>query len=85
MRITTITIAALATLALAGTASAQDRAAPVQPTADTIYTFDDHDVDGGIRGPDGERLRVLPRGQRVSLVRPRVHFVPELLHSVERL
>jgi hypothetical protein len=85
MRITTITIAALAVLALAGTASAQDRAAPVQPSADTVYTFNDHDVEGGIRGPDGDVLRFRARGHRQTLVRPRMHFVPELMHSVERL
>lgn len=85
MRRITITLAALTfTLAFTLTASAQNRrGAPVEP--DVAYEFDDHDVEGGYRSPLGESLTVRRRAGRVSLVRPRVHFVPELLKSVERI
>ena len=83
MRATTLrTLAALTfTLALAGPVAAQDR--DLEP--DVSYDFEDHAVEGGYRSPLGESI-VVRRGMgRVSLVRPRVHFVPELLKSVERL
>jgi hypothetical protein len=65
-------------------ALAQDRPAP-SPAPDVTYDFGDHSVDGGRYTPDGEL--VFGRGGRghATLVRPRVHFVPELLRSVERL
>ena len=85
MRRITITLAALTfTLAFTLTASAQNRRGePTEP--DAIYEFDDHDVEGGYRSPLGESIIVRQGAGRVSLVRPRVHFVPELLKSVERL
>lgn len=85
MRSIISTLAAVTfTLALAGAAAAQDRRA--EDTApDATYDFEDHDVEGGYRSPLGESILVRNGMGRVSLVRPRVHFVPELLKSVERI
>lgn len=69
---------------LGATATAQDRLAP-EPAPDTIYDFGDHDVGGGRRTSDLTMVLGTPRRARQSLLRPRVHFVPELLKSVERL
>lgn len=51
----------------------------------TDYRFDDDQVFGEHPNPDGEVLRVRTRDQRESLIRARMHFVPELLKSVENL
>jgi hypothetical protein len=81
----TLVIALFLTVPLAATAAAQDRPAPSAQAPDISYEFEDHGVDGGRYVPEG--TRVLAGGTTVhrSLVRPRVHFVPELLKSVERL
>lgn len=80
----TLVIALFLSVPLAATAAAQDRPAPSQ-APDISYEFDEHGVDGGRYVPTG--TRVLAGGITIhrSLVRPRVHFVPELLKSVERL
>ncbi len=78
--VTTLSALSLSVL-LTATAAAQDHdAAP-----DTNYTFNDDDVLGNRVDPNGEVLNVRTRHGRESLVRPRVHFVPELLESVERI
>ena len=71
------------TLALAGTAAAQDRHA--NPAPDVAYTFDDDHVEGGLQGTDLERIRGTHRMRRESLVRARLHFVPEMVKSVESI
>ncbi len=82
MRKTLSCLAALTfTLALAGPAAAQDR----DLAPDTEYNFEDHDVEGGYRSPLGESIIVREGMGRVTLVRPRLHFVPELLKSVETI
>ena len=70
------------TLALAAPAAAQNHR-EIDP--EVSYEFEDHDVEGGYRSPLGESILVRQGMGRVSLVRPRLHFVPELLKSVERL
>jgi len=69
---------ALAVLALAAPAAAQDENT-------TSYDFEDDLVQGDLVRPDGENLMVRRRGARESLIRIREHFVPELLKSVENL
>lgn len=88
MRTIVTTLSALTLmLALAATAGAQDRPgrqADIAP--DTSFDFEDDLVEGGTLGPMG--TRVDGNGRRFvhrSLVRPRVHFVPEMLKSVENL
>ena len=51
----------------------------------TTYDFDDDLVSGDLVRPDGEQLTVRGRGQRSTLIRPREHFVLEMLKSVEDL
>lgn len=70
--------ALLLTLSLSGAAMAQD--AP-----ETTYDFEDDDVEGEYRSPLGTQILVMPGRNRTSLVRPRVHFVPELMKSVETI
>ncbi|HHH28835.1 MAG TPA: hypothetical protein ENK57_10895 [Polyangiaceae bacterium] len=67
------------TLALTSAATAQDIA------PDISYEFEDHDVEGGYRSPLGDPIFTHPRSHRTSLVRPRLHFVPELLKTVETI
>lgn len=87
MRFISTTTIRLATLALAVglpfAAAAEDRLDGQAP--DVSYQFDDHAVDGGRYTPDGDSVTIRLRGSRSTLVRPRVHFVPELVRSVERL
>src|ERR1700753_3345655 len=51
----------------------------------TNYGFDDEQVFGDHPSPDGEVLRARTRERRESLIRARVHFIPELFKSVENL
>jgi hypothetical protein len=51
----------------------------------TTYTFDDDTVLGDTVGAMGEVLTVRKRPERESLIRPREHFIRELLQSVEAL
>jgi hypothetical protein len=51
-----------------------------------VEEFTDADtVTGSIAGPDGGLIDVHRRGVRTSLIRPRAHYMPELLRSVENL
>ncbi len=73
----------LVTMALAmpaASVSAQDDEAGA-----TTYDFDDDLVSGDLVRPDGEQLIVRRRGRRGTLIRPREHFIPEMLKSVEDL
>ncbi|MGF1465164.1 MAG: hypothetical protein ACFCGT_03435 [Sandaracinaceae bacterium] len=75
---------ALATLTLAlapvGSAPAQDRRAP-----ERTYEFTDEVVPGDRVQPLGEGVILRLPGDRRSLVRYRVHFVPQLVESVRDL
>lgn len=51
----------------------------------TIYEFGDDALLGGMIDANAARITVRPRAARSTLVRPRTHFVPELLKSVESL
>ncbi|MCB9593189.1 MAG: hypothetical protein H6719_10690 [Sandaracinaceae bacterium] len=80
MRTTLMTLAAILTLSLSTAAMAQDREDP-----ETTYDFEDDDVQGEYRSPLGESIVVRQGAGRVSLVRPRLHFMPELMKSVETI
>ena len=62
-------------------------ASPVLAQEDnqTSYDFEDDLVQGDLVRPDGENLMVRRKGARMSLIRIREHFIPELLKSVENL
>jgi len=81
MRTTMMTLAALLmSLSMSTAAMAQDEGEP-----DTTYDFEDDDVEGEYRSPLGESIVVRQGAGRVSLVRPRLHFMPELMKSVETI
>lgn len=51
----------------------------------TTYSFEDEDVEGGVVGPNGERLTAGPPMRRESLIQVREHFIDMMLKSVEQL
>ena len=48
-----------------------------------IYTFTDDDLIGDTLGTTTALIRVRPPAARVTLIRPRASFVPEMLKSIE--
>ena len=75
----TILIAIALTL-LASPAAAQDR-----DDDGYAYVFEDDPLSGLNHGSTAAQIRVRPQGVRQMLLRPRVHFIPELLKSVEQI
>lgn len=49
------------------------------------YEFDDDPLSAGGFGPNDAQIRVRKKAPRVTLIRPRTSFVPEMLKSVENL
>lgn len=49
------------------------------------YEFSDDPLAAGGFGPNDATIRVRPGPVRSQLIRPRTHFVPEMLKSVENL
>jgi RNA polymerase sigma factor (sigma-70 family) len=49
------------------------------------FVFGDEAVLGDVKGPDGERLVVVPRVVHSSLIEIRQHFVPEMVKGLEDL
>lgn len=88
MRTTPTGLAALTLLfALATTASAQGPApgSTRHRSPDAEYTFEDEEIFTQPTGPAGPRIHIPSRGSRRTLVRPRVHFLPEIRRSIETL
>ncbi|MEY4582108.1 MAG: hypothetical protein RL701_6811 [Pseudomonadota bacterium] len=57
-----------------------------KPTGDAVhYHFEDEDLFGELRRPDGELLHGRTRRAREPLIRPRLDFLNELYKAVERL
>ena len=82
LAIALVTIAAI--VSIAGFASAQD----VKESGGDGgygYEFEDDPLAAGGFGPNDSRIRVRRGAQRATLIRPRTHFIPELLKSVENL
>lgn len=50
-----------------------------------IYEFTDDDLIGDTLGTTGAQIKVRPPAARVTLIRPRASFVPEMLKSVEHM
>ena len=48
-------------------------------------TFKDDPLHANVGLPFGERLVVRPLPYKLMLIRPRAHFIPEMLKSVEHL
>lgn len=50
-----------------------------------VISIEGIDVEGGVRGPGGERIDVITAGGHASLIRLRRDFIPEILKSAEDL
>ncbi len=74
----------LAVITTAGTATADVES---QTRGEDIwyYRFGDDPLNAAANATQGMRIIRLPSAKRVQLIRPRVHFVPELLKSVEHI
>lgn len=71
-----------------GAASAEDSGAATQVETTQkgySYTFDDDPLGAIPQDARGARIRVRPLGKRTLLIRPRAHFVDEMLKSAENL
>jgi hypothetical protein len=85
------TVAGLAVLLLASSAWAQDAAAAKEtPAGDKGgegygYEFSDDPLAAGGFGPNDATIKVRPKAARTTLIRPRTHFIPEMLKSVENI
>ncbi|KYF54708.1 hypothetical protein BE08_16145 [Sorangium cellulosum] len=64
-------------------AAAQDRTSPKEENYS--YTFSDDLLDASNRDAGGAVLQVRQPGRRDRLLRPRLHFIPEMLKSVESM
>jgi hypothetical protein len=65
-------------------ASAGERTALAEPR-DSFYEFSDDDMLGDTISSLTAIVKVRPPAAKVSLIRPRASFVPEMLKSVEVL
>lgn len=66
-------------------ALAQEPPRGASPSRDQHYEFDDDPLAGVGLEQRGERIRIRPGAGRVTLIRPRTHFIVELTRSVENL
>jgi hypothetical protein len=75
-----------ATVLLSSHAFAKEKSAEsIKKSDGYAYVFKDDPLAGNSGGATAARIRVLPRGVRHTLIRPRLQFIPELLISVEQL
>jgi hypothetical protein len=73
-------------LAMAFVATAGDAAADPTKKDDSYgYVFEDDALKADTMGAASAQIRVLKLGRRDRLLRPRVHFVSEMLKSVENM
>jgi len=81
----------LVTLCLAAATSSVTTVAAAQVRSqrhvagESIYDFEDDDLLAAGLGPMGSTIVVRPGAARQQLLRPRTHFVPEMLKSVEHI
>jgi hypothetical protein len=66
-------------------AAAPAKAAPGKAENGYEYRFDDDLMKGDSLGANAPRITVIKRGSRDRLLRPRLHFVPEMQKSVETM
>ena len=84
MKKTLAVLTLIASLVPAAALAQDDRRSTVDPV--TEYTFTDGDrVPGTRQSPWDEIWSSRLRGRRDTLVRPRPHYIPEMLKSVENL
>ncbi|AGP33702.1 hypothetical protein BE04_12935 [Sorangium cellulosum] len=78
-----ITAALLFLCASISEAAAQDKTPAKQENYS--YTFTDDLLDASNSNATGAMLQVRQPGRRDRLLRPRLHFIPEMLKSVESM
>ncbi|MBI4704331.1 MAG: hypothetical protein HY744_24770 [Deltaproteobacteria bacterium] len=81
-------LAATAALLLAPAARAEAEArAETAPSGEPgyAYVFPDDPLAAGVPGASGAVIHVISPSVRRTLIRPRLHFVAELVKSVERI
>jgi hypothetical protein len=83
-------LAGLSVFMLAAGAFAQDAGVKPAEGADKGgegygYEFDDDPLSAGGFGPNDATIKVRPKAARTTLIRPRTHFIPEMLKSVENI
>jgi hypothetical protein len=82
-------LAGVSVFMLAGGALAQEEAAPAaggdKGGEGYGYEFDDDPLSAGGFGPNDATIKVRPKAARTTLIRPRTHFIPEMLKSVENI
>jgi hypothetical protein len=84
-------VAGISVMLLASSAWAQDAAvAKEAPGGDKGgegygYEFSDDPLAAGGFGPNDATIKVRPKAARTTLIRPRTHFIPEMLKSVENI
>ena len=49
------------------------------------YSFDDDPLNAGGFGPNDATIKVRSKAVCTTLIRPRTHFIPEMLKSVENI
>ncbi len=77
-------VVALVGLSIAAPASAQESGKKKKDDS-YGYIFTDDVLNAGNEGANSARITVIPLGRRDRLLRPRVHFVQEMLKSVESM
>jgi hypothetical protein len=78
----------LACMAVSTTAEAQQPGAAKPAAVEKggyEYRFSDDLMQGDSMGANAPRITVRKMGRRDRLLRPRLHFVPEMLKSVEKM
>ena len=82
-------LAGVSVFMLAGGALAQEEAAAAgggdKGGEGYGYEFDDDPLSAGGFGPNDATIKVRPKAARTTLIRPRTHFIPEMLKSVENI
>jgi hypothetical protein len=82
----TFLLATLITTSASADDTARSGRASVEPVDQGYaYAFDDDPLAAASNGSYTAQIRVVPGGVRRTLIRPRLHFIPELLKSVEKL
>jgi hypothetical protein len=80
-----VTAGSVATALLLGARLAAAQVPATQAEDGYGYNFADDPLNAGGFGANDARIRVRPPPARITLIRPRTSFVPEMLKSVEHM
>jgi hypothetical protein len=84
-RLISILAAGLALTSFAAPAAAEPRPKDGKAEQGYAYTFDDDPLSAPGMGALSGIIKVRPAASRNTLTKPRLHFIPEMLKSVEAL